>query len=416
MGGKTWFLRKNDVFHGIIRIKASRRNSRHDRKGGSVRFVKAGVVVVFLFAKTGMCLNFAAYGDTRDNPAEHSQLLSQIAKDSPQVVLHVGDLWGGTGAAAWKAAVTGQPAMAALLSANRFLVSRGNHETEAEVLAFSPSLVRRDSILYSFTEGNCFFACMGYDPGLNSTWLEAQLSSAACQNAAWRFVWAHKPVYSTGSHGADGNTSEGTSVVNFRSLCDKYKVNIVFSGHDHEYERSKLIRSGLVTDSTDNFPATASGTVYLLTGGGGAPLYGVVAVPPWWRKFGQSIYEYCVIQAGNDSLVMTAKKSDGTLLDAFIWHKAVTSAKTGKAVFEGNNAGLRIHHGMLSFRLTVPKKAFLRLYDVSGKVLADFSQECKTMRTGKNFIVIGKAVPKGVYVVEFGNGNQVSAGIVSTAE
>jgi hypothetical protein len=373
-------------------------------------------VLVLLLAKSGSSLNFVAYGDTRDNPAEHTQLLGQMAKDSPQVVLHVGDLWGGTGSGPWKAAVTSQPSIAALLTANKFLVSRGNHETESEVLTFTPTLVRHDSILYSFTDGNSFFICMGYDPGLNNTWLETQLSSVAAQNAAWRFIWAHKPIYSTGTHGADGSISEGTSIVNFRSLCDRYKVNIVFSGHDHSYERSKLIHNGQVADSTNNIPATASGTVYLLTGGGGAPLYSVVVMPPWWRKFGQSVYEFCFIQAGSDSLVMTAKKGDGALLDRFVWQRAATAARTFTAANTTRNySRLTVHHGALSFTLVTPEKAFLRLYDVSGKIQADYSRKCKTLRAGANSIVLG-VISKGVYMAEFSDGESVSARIVSRTE
>jgi 3',5'-cyclic AMP phosphodiesterase CpdA len=257
---------------------------------------------------------------------------------------------------------------------------------------------------------------MGYDPGLNNAWLETQLSSAAAQNAEWRFVWAHKPIYSTGSHGADGSTSEGTSIVNFRSLCDKYNVNIVFSGHDHSYERSKLIRNGQVADSTDNFPATSSGTVYLLTGGGGAPLYSVVVIPPWWRKFGQSVYEYCVIQAGSDSLVMTAKKDDGTLLDRFVWQRNPTAVHAFMVSnTAGNNSPLTVHHGALFFTLVTPDKAFLRLYDVSGKILADYSGNCKTLKAGANSIALG-VFSKGVYMAEFGDGKSVSARIVSRIE
>ena len=381
-----------------------------------MRMAVVCAVMMLLLVKNGDALNFVAYGDTRDNPAEHTQLIAQMAKDSPQVVLHVGDLWGGTGPASWKATVTSQPGIAALLTANKFLVARGNHETEAEVLAFAPMLVRHDSILYSFIEGNSFFVCMGYDPGLNNTWLETQLSSAPAQSAAWRFIWVHKPIYSTGSHGADGSTSEGTSIVNFRSLCDKYNVNIVFSGHDHIYERTKLIHNGQVADSTNNIPATASGTVYLLTGGGGAPLYSVVVMPPWWRKFGQSVYEYCVIQAGSDSLVMTAKKGDGTLLDRFVWQKAATGARTFTAAnTTGNNSGLTVHHGVLSLTLVTPGKAFLRLYDLSGRILADFSKDCKTMRTGANSVVTGIFL-KGVYVAEFCDGKSVIVRTVSMTE
>jgi hypothetical protein len=50
----------------------------------------------------------------------------------------------------------------------------------------------------------------------------------------------------------------------FCPLFDKYGVDVAFAGHDHNYQRNEV---GSVT--------------YLVTGGGGAPLYDQKTNAPW---------------------------------------------------------------------------------------------------------------------------------------
>ena len=62
------------------------------------------------------------------------------------------------------------------------------------------------------------------------SWLESQLKSAT---EPWKICYFHHPLYS------DGGT-HGSSVdvrVLFEPLFVTYGVNVVFSGHDHIYER-----------------------------------------------------------------------------------------------------------------------------------------------------------------------------------
>jgi hypothetical protein len=61
-------------------------------------------------------------------------------------------------------------------------------------------------------------------------WLEDALSKSTDE---WKFVYFHHPIYSDGrTHGSDIDLR-----VILEPLFVKYGVNVVFSGHDHIYER-----------------------------------------------------------------------------------------------------------------------------------------------------------------------------------
>jgi 3',5'-cyclic AMP phosphodiesterase CpdA len=89
---------------------------------------------------------------------------------------------------------------------------------------------------------------VGRDPNLlddatQLAWLERTLASAT---ERWRIVMLHHPPYSAGYQGSDQDVRRA-----FVPLFDRYGVQLVLSGHDHDYQRSKLI----------------NGVTYVVTGG-----------------------------------------------------------------------------------------------------------------------------------------------------
>jgi 3',5'-cyclic AMP phosphodiesterase CpdA len=74
-------------------------------------------------------------------------------------------------------------------------------------------------------------------------WLERTLAAAT---ERWRIVVLHHPPYSAGYQGSDQAVREA-----FVPLFERYGVQLVVSGHDHDYQRSVPI----------------NGVVYLVTGG-----------------------------------------------------------------------------------------------------------------------------------------------------
>ena len=253
---------------------------------------------------------FVAYGDSRSNSSTHNTICSRINSENPELVIHSGDLWDGYSSSTWKGHITSKSNLNTLLKNNKFLVAIGNHEGSSEVKNFSPSIIRNNNLTYSFLQGNVFFVSGGYSP--SASYLESQLQKSEAQNADFRIIFHHRPIYSSGSHGGSGNSS-------VEKICDKYNVTFSFSGHDHHYERSKVIYNGSNVYSGTNVPANTNGTTYIVTGGGGAPLYSVGS--NWWTDKRQKTNHFCILTAYNDRIEMTVKNKSGVVIEKFVRRK-----------------------------------------------------------------------------------------------
>eukprot|EP00002_Diphylleia_rotans_P030629 TRINITY_DN630_c0_g1_i1.p1 TRINITY_DN630_c0_g1~~TRINITY_DN630_c0_g1_i1.p1 ORF type:complete len:443 (-),score=81.34 TRINITY_DN630_c0_g1_i1:130-1458(-) len=90
-------------------------------------------------------------------------------------------------------------------------------------------------------------------------WLEDDLSKT---RKDWKIVIMHKPPYSEGR--IVDNRVNNLLV----PIFEKYGVQIVLTGHWHDYQRYPPIREGRVTTTS------AGGVTYMISGGGGYPIIG----------------------------------------------------------------------------------------------------------------------------------------------
>jgi len=143
------------------------------------------------------------------------------------------------------------------------------------------------------------FYIRGYSGGMQTRWLEETLREAADDNDIdWIIVQMHQDALTSSKigNGSDKGIREA-----WLPLFDRYGVDLVLCGHDHDYERSYPVRgcnhdagtdvaTGAVVDTLQPSPVVTSdpanatfdtrlGTIHLILGGGGtsAPLdvYGV---------------------------------------------------------------------------------------------------------------------------------------------
>ncbi len=82
------------------------------------------------------------------------------------------------------------------------------------------------------------------DNEAQQAWLRTTLANTA---TPWTIVIMHHPAYSAGWHGSDPAVQ-----ANFVPLFEEHGVDLVFSGHDHDYQRSNEI----------------NGVTYIVTGAG----------------------------------------------------------------------------------------------------------------------------------------------------
>lgn len=64
-------------------------------------------------------------------------------------------------------------------------------------------------------------------------WLEHTLATT---DATWKLVGLHHPPYSSGFHGSNAEVRDA-----FVPLFERYGVQVVFSGHEHDYQRTNPI-------------------------------------------------------------------------------------------------------------------------------------------------------------------------------
>jgi hypothetical protein len=112
---------------------------------------------------------------------------------------------------------------------------------------------------YSFDYGNIHFVVLDSEqaPAMAGTpmliWLEADLQDAVMNDPDWIVAMWHRPPYSRGLlHNSDVETAEIRMRQFAVPILENYGVDVVFSGHSHNYERSYFI------DNHYGFAATFS--------------------------------------------------------------------------------------------------------------------------------------------------------------
>ena len=250
-------------------------------------------------SSTQTAFSFVAFGDTRTDAAAHRTVVDRIVALSPEFVLHTGDfVANGSIAAQWDTFFSVEQD---LLRQAPLFGALGNHEVNSTNY-FDAFHLPGNERWYSFDYGNAHFIALqidgyaDYAPGsAQYAWLEDDLAST---DRLWKIVFFHIPPHSSGSHGGDSAVRDALG-----PLFAQYGVDLVFNGHDHDYERS------IVGD-----------VVYIVTGGGGAPLRGQGNSHPYTVYF-TSTYHCVSLTISGRSLSSAGVRPDGTPFDAFTLQK-----------------------------------------------------------------------------------------------
>jgi hypothetical protein len=146
--------------------------------------------------------------------------------------------------------------------------------------------------------------CYSSASGDQLVWLENDLAAHA--DYKWKFVIFHEPTFVSGSH-----SPWTPGLTYWVPLFDKYHVNLVFNGHEHNYQRSYPLNW---TASQTEIQDFSNGTVYTVSGGWGAPLY--TPTPIWYMAYQNEEYHFCLVDIyKNGTLHMQAKDNLGITFD-----------------------------------------------------------------------------------------------------
>jgi acid phosphatase type 7 len=177
---------------------------------------------------------------------------------------------------------------------------------------------------FSFFYGNSRWVVLDGNPYVNwrdpklRQWLDLELQRS--RSSTWSFVAVHEPLYhSSKTHAED----IGIRVI--ADLLDKHRVDIVFAGHIHNYQRSlpmKAVSGKLRLDHAfDGQTRTrADGTIHIISGGGGAELYDRKQSdnPASWQPFTmklKSTYSFTRVDVSGRELILRQIDSEGRTID-----------------------------------------------------------------------------------------------------
>jgi hypothetical protein len=245
---------------------------------------------------------FVVYGDTRTRHDMHRRVLAAVIKHGiPDFVMHTGDLVAnGADSAQWPVFFEIEHE---LLSKTAFFPSLGNHERNNRQFY---DFFDVTTPYYSFDWGQAHFIVLNSDIGNAAVsraaketfwneqvrWLEEDL--ARSQQADFRFVTAHHPPMTAVAR-RQGDNPEMTALI---PLFEKEHVTAGFFGHDHNYQHY-----------------LKNGVHYVITGGGGAPLYDVDKPPAGITQKVISTEHFVSVHVSGKSAKIEALALDGSVLD-----------------------------------------------------------------------------------------------------
>ena len=244
---------------------------------------------------------FLVYGDNRSDAITHAGVVRALEQEPGDFLLNTGDLVGdGSRENQWQLFFDIE---STLLRDRCLFAAIGNHELEE---AGGPTFLRyfggeRTQVpgkLYGsmrwgrarffFLNGEASF--QGDDRG----WLEEELTRADTeQNLRWRFIVVHNGLFASGVHG----DNKAMHDANVPQMLVRHHVDLLIEGHDHLYERG-----------------FEQGLRYVVSGGGGAPLYPVRNKHAGTRKV-ESTHHLIAFDVGKDAVTLVAKRLDGTALE-----------------------------------------------------------------------------------------------------
>jgi hypothetical protein len=272
-------------------------------------------------------VRFAVYGDMRyPGHAAHRTVVEGLVREAPPMVFNTGDLTDlGSEESNWQKYFEITAPLGAITPV---VPALGNHDGERRGLGAAIAwelfgVPARNGATpppgwTSLDYGGVHFVILSTNEMGNMAqrdWLRADLARAKENHARAIFAFCHEGPW---SHGIHGNSEVMGRV--YAPLLAAAHADVLFSGHDHIYERG--------------VGSTPAGKLnYVVTGGGGAPLYPTscraASGPPLVdtravRPCPSSVlaltqvYHYIMVEVAKSGITMCPRRPDGTPVEACI--------------------------------------------------------------------------------------------------
>ena len=293
-------------------------------------------IEAFRTLKTSGPITFMVIGDSGQNSVAQGEIANVLLAGNPDLVLHTGDIVYGSfndGTADTRVFNYYQPHM----KTTPYFMSIGNHDlgccigeqrdfnttnwvlnaTNYQNTFYLPTnSATGTEHFYSFDHGDVHFVAL-YNPWFahyvptngsdQYTWLTNDLAASA---KPWKMLYFHMPLANSGVHGLRNDNGGPQDSAELMALigpiAQQYGVQLVFSGHDHNFERF----------------APTNGLHHLVTGGGGGGVYQLtarhIASAQFW-----AFNHATKVTVNGDTATIEAFGTATNLIDAFVIHRAL---------------------------------------------------------------------------------------------
>jgi Calcineurin-like phosphoesterase len=247
----------------------------------------------------GERVRFVLYGDNRTDGDTHRLIAEGIEAEGPDFIVNTGDLVDSSSSSEWQ---TFFDIEYELLRHVPFFPALGNHEADsggggrfAQLFPLGDKSLFGGKV-YSADFGDVHLSVLDSngDLGAQSRWLDKDLTAAEQRGARHEFVIMHWGAYSSGSQLQHGSNDDARDTV--VPVARAHKIDALFAGHDHFYERG------------------ADGDLrYFVSGGGGAPLVSTGHIAQ--TQVAHSKHHYVVFDVQGSTVNVTAKDETGAVID-----------------------------------------------------------------------------------------------------
>jgi hypothetical protein len=150
------------------------------------------------------------------------------------------------------------------------------------------------NLLARITTPVAFFALDStYLDSAQLAWFDAELAASP---ADWKIVFLHHPIYTSGRYRASAFVNRST----LESIFLRRHVSVVFSGHEHIYQRTTL----------------QNGIQYFISGGAGSLRPGDGTPAPFIARTYSADYHFMLVEIEGDALNFQAISRTGATIDA----------------------------------------------------------------------------------------------------
>lgn len=270
----------------------------------------------------------------------------QLIKDVKKIdiVFHIGDITYSNGYISQWDQFTAQ--VEPIASTVPYMIASGNHERDwpgtgsfydtpdsggecgvpAETMFYVPA-ENRAKFWYS-TDYGMFHFCIAdtehdwREGSEQYKFIEDCLASADRRKQPWLIFAAHRVLgYSSDKwYGLEGSFEEPMGRESLQKLWQKYKVDIAFFGHVHNYERTcPIYQNQCVNSERSHYSGIVNGTIHVIVGGGGSHLSEFSSVTPSWSLYRDYDFGFVKLTSFNHSSLLFEykKSSDGKVYDSF---------------------------------------------------------------------------------------------------